>query len=128
MKSCCVSTSQKMVPLIVQSLQWCLVRGTWYLGMANTPTHHAPSTTYLLDHLLQPRIRLVLPPHLGARLPLVHHHVGGEVEAPLEKRAADAVGIDRHAEPLELADLLDREAAGDHDLHVAEPLGIQGAA
>ena len=39
----------------------------------------------------------------------------GEVVRAADQRRADAVGVDRHAVALELADLLDGEAAGDDD-------------
>src|SRR3990172_5507533 len=59
-----------------------------------------------LRHQLQPRVRPERLAHLGARLPLRHHHVGREVVAPLVERGADSVGVRRDALLLELTDLL----------------------
>src|SRR5947208_6752536 len=81
-----------------------------------------------LRHPFQPRIRPVCAPDLRARLSLEHDYVGGEIEPALKKARADAVGIDGNVLLLELADLLDREAAGHDDLDVAIALGVERAA
>src|SRR5581483_11477743 len=54
------------------------------------------------------------------RLRRAYDAVGGEVVRPSNEGRADAVRVDGHAVALELADLLDGEAAGDDDAHVGE--------
>ena len=53
------------------------------------------------------------------------HDVGGEVVVAPDQRRADAVGVDRHARGLELADPLGVEAAAGDDPHVGEAGGVE---
>src|SRR2546422_2877641 len=82
--------------------------------------HAAP-----LRNAFQPRIRPIRPPHLRARFSLAHDDIGREIEPTLEQARSHAVGVDGDVLLLKLPDLLDREAAGDHDLDLAIALSIE---
>src|SRR2546421_1218692 len=97
-----------------------------FIGKICRPTGNARAARSL--HALEARVGPVAAAHLGARLALHPHHVGGEVEATLEQARADAVPVDGHVLLLELPDLLDRETARHYDLDVLEALPIEGAA
>jgi dipeptidyl aminopeptidase/acylaminoacyl peptidase len=93
--------------------------------------HLQPLGAVRADRLLDPlqsRIRSVAPTHFRDRFPLHPHDVRGEVEASLEQARADAVHVHGDILFLELPDLLHGEPARHDDLHVLEPLAVQGAA
>src|ERR1044072_6417747 len=56
---------------------------------------------------------------------LAAHHVGGEIETALEQRAADAVGIHRHAQPGEFLNLLHGESPRHHDADPVIPRSVE---
>ena len=64
-------------------------------------------------------------PTFAHGLPSSMHDVGREVVVAAQQRRADAVGVDRHAEALEVADLLGREAARADDLHALVAGGVE---
>src|SRR6266566_859983 len=84
------------------------------------------TTLFRSGHRLEPRVGAVAPPGFGTRPALDHHDVRREVIRPLEKGAADAVGIDRNPLALEALDLGDVEAAAGDDLDVLEALAVEG--
>src|SRR5438105_6895926 len=68
-------------------------------------------------HRLEPRVLAVAAPDLRRRLPVGDHDVAGEVVGAADERRADAIGVDRHALVLELADLRLGEATAGDDAH-----------
>src|SRR3989442_3175469 len=56
-----------------------------------------------LLHPLEPRVRARAPADLGALPAVDQDHVGGEVVRATQQRGADAAGVDRSAERLEVA-------------------------
>src|SRR5438874_11519128 len=100
MKSICVSTSQRTVPLIASRSR----------------------------HELEPRARLESATDLRRRTPVGEDDVRGEVIRAADERRADAVRVHRHALLFEVADLLDRETARGDDLHPLEPVPVERVA
>src|SRR6266705_6039083 len=101
--------------------------GRKIMQTAYPPQDVGAQHTVPLHHPFKPRIGPVRPADLGTRLPFEHHDVGREIEPSLEQARAYAVRVDRHALLLELADLVDGEAAGHDDPHMLEAFRVQRA-
>src|SRR5205085_12328881 len=81
----------------------------------------------LLDRF-ETRIWPVAAADLRARPAVDHHDVGREVVLAAQERRADAVGVDRYPQPLELADLVRREATRGDDPHALVARGVERVA
>src|SRR3954453_4367618 len=73
----------------------------------------------------QARVRPDPAADLGARAAVDLDDVGGEVVLPTQQRGAHAVGVDRHAARLEVADLVRGEAARHDDVHALVTGGVE---
>src|SRR5437660_3191307 len=130
MKSTCVSTSQRTVPLTTFALQP-PPRGPPRPLRAGYPRKFralVPKACRKSLDELEPLVRAEAAADLRRLAPVCEHDVGGEVVRAADERRADAVRVDRHAPLLELADLLDGETTRGDDLHVLEPVGIERVA
>src|SRR5689334_1227232 len=107
MKSTCVSTSQRTIPLTAAPLGGAREPlETRYRGSRDP--WEARLCRKSVDQL-EARVRPEATAHLRRRAAVGQHDVGGEVVCAADQRRADAVCVDGYAVPLELADLLDRE-------------------
>src|SRR3954451_7774674 len=84
----------------------------------SSPSQSKTTAAGLLNRL-EPVVRPVAAPDLGAGLAVDQHHVGGGVVWPAPQRRADAVGVDWHALSLERAYARRVEPARHDDLHAA---------
>src|SRR4029077_4173103 len=134
--SCVSARKIRWSPALRRSSMTSRIRGmaASQRGEARFPNLQNPlrtSTTIVtfgtLGHQLEARVRPVAPPRLGAGPALDHYDVRRVVINPLEKGAADTVGIDRYPLGLEALDLVDVETTAGDDLDVLESLAVERA-
>src|SRR3954465_12018679 len=80
------------------------------------------------NHLDQTRILAEAAAGLGLRLSIHHDNVRREVVTTFVQVRADTIPLDGHPVLREQPDAIGVEAAGDHDLHVAEAFGVERVA
>src|ERR671937_1933780 len=129
MKSTCVSTSQRTMPLTVLPRRAQRPPGGTRLPL---PARYrgwfdvsVPRASRLSLDELEPGVRAEPAPRLRGGAAVREDDVCGEVVRAANQRRAHAVGVDRHAALLELTDLLGGEPAGDDDLHPLEAVTVE---